>query len=209
MFDLLLSKLLELFVEWNYIGLFLVSLGLPLPTEILILLLASTHKASILGISLVSALGGLVGSYLTYLLGYIFTEENLYKWVDSNGKYLKIDRQKVEKSKKKLLKRSLLYIFASRFIPWLKVVASIAAGFLKVNIFTYSIVVFLGGFLYTFIIAYIGSKIDSDLDTIKRYIQITDKWLIILTITYLLSTYIYKRRKKILKNLKKVLKFSI
>ena len=147
MFELLLSKLLEYLVAWRYLGLFISSLGI-FPTEIVILLLSSTHEASILGISCVSALGSLVGAYLTYLLGYIFTEENLYRWVENNGKYLRIDREKVERSKQRLLKRSLLYTFVTRFIPWLKVIASIAAGFLRIDIFRYSVVVFWEASLY-------------------------------------------------------------
>ena len=179
MTDILISKILELLIEWGYNGLFISSMGF-FPTEIIIVLLATTHKANIWGISFVYATGGLVGSYLAYFLGYIFTEENLYKWLEGNGKFLRVDRNSVEKSKKRILKRSFMYVFITRLIPWLRIVASMAAGFLKVNILSYSVAVFIGGFIYAFIIAYLGSQVDSDLESIKEYIGIVDKWLVLI-----------------------------
>ena len=203
--DILISKILELLVEWKYNGLFISSMGF-FPTEIVIVLLATTHKANIWLIALVSAFGGLIGSYLAYFLGYLFTEENLYKWLDGNGKFLRIDKKEIEKSKKRILKRSFLYVFITRLIPWLRIVASMAAGFIKVNIISYSIAVFSGGFLYALLIAYLGSKVDSDLESIKEYIGIIDKWLVLITVGYIFVAVGYKHRKKIGKYINKVLK---
>ena len=205
MVDILISKTLELLVEWGYKGLFLSSMGF-FPTEIVIVLLATTHKANIWGISFVYATGGLIGSYLAYFLGYIFTEENLYKWLEGNGKFLRVDRNGVEKSKNRILKRSFMYVFITRLIPWLRIVASIAAGFLKVNIISYSVAVFIGGFLYALLIAYLGSQVDSDLESIKEYIGIVDKWLVLITVGYISISFGYKNRKKIGKYLKRIFK---
>ena len=204
MVDILISKTLELLVEWGYKGLFLSSMGF-FPTEIVIVLLSTTHKANIWGISFVYATGGLIGSYLAYFLGYIFTEENLYKWLEGNGKFLRVDRNSVEKSKKRILKRSFMYVFITRLIPWLRIVASMAAGFLKVNILSYSVAVFIGGFIYAFIIAYLGSQVDSDLESIKEYIGIVDKWLILITVGYISISLVYKKRKKIGKYLNRII----
>lgn len=198
MFDILISKLLELLVDWGYKGLFLSSMGV-FPTEIVIALLATTHQKSILGISLVSALGGLVGSYLTYFLGYLFTEENVYGWLEGNGKFLNIKRKEVEKSKERILEKSFLYVLITRLVPWLRVIASLAAGVIKVRFIPYSIAVFIGGFIYAFIIAFIGSQVDSDLESIKRYISLIDKWLVILFVTYILASLVYKHRGRIRK----------
>jgi len=196
MFDILISKSLELLVAWQYKGLFISSLGV-FPMEIVIALLATTHKANIWVISLVSATGGLVGSYLTYFLGYLFKEDNLYRWLEGNGRFLRIDRKGLEMSKRKILKRSFLYVLITRLVPWLRVVASLAAGFLRVNIFSYSIAVFVGGFIYAFLIAYLGSRVDSDLESIKNFIGLIDKWLVLITVGYIVIAIGYKKRKKI------------
>lgn len=205
MVEILISKSLELLISWKYIGVFLGSLGL-FPIEIIILILASTHQGNIFLISLVSGLGGLIGSYLTYFLGYIFTEENLYHWLEGNGKFLRIDTNKLKRSKQRILKRSLTYLFVTRFIPWLKIVASIAGGFLKINFFSYSIVVFLGGFIYALILGYIGTKIDYDLESIKRFLGLIDRWIIYITLGYIFLSMIYNRRKMISKYITKTLK---
>ncbi len=196
MFDILISKSLELLVDWQYKGLFISSLGI-FPMEIVIAILATTHKANIWIISLVSATGGLVGSYLTYLLGYLFKEDNLYRWLDGNGRFLRIDSKRVEVSKRKILKRSFVYVLITRLVPWLRIVASLAAGFLKVNILSYSIAVFVGGFIYAFLIAFLGSKVDSDIESIKDFISMVDKWLVLITLGYIFAAVGYKQRKRI------------
>lgn len=205
MVEILISESLELFLSWKYIGVFLGSLGL-FPIEIVILILASTHQGNIFLISIVSGFGGLIGSYLTYFLGYVFTEENLYNWLEGNGKFLRVDIKRYKKSKERIKKRSLTYLFLTRFIPWLKIVASIASGFLRINFFSYSIVVFLGGFIYAILLGYIGSKIDYDIESIKKFMGLFDRWVIYITLGYILISVIYKRKRKILKFIKTLTK---
>ncbi len=206
MFDLLLSKTLEVLIDLGYPGLFIVSLGFPVPTEIVIAVQAAAKDSNIWMISLVSALGGVVGSLLTYLLGYIFTIKNPDTWLGGKAKILKIDIKEIEKSRKKVVKSGFFYIFFTRFVPWLKVVASIAAGFFRINIFVYFISVFLGTYIYSILIAYLGLKIGNNIDTLKKYINLFDKWLILIVLAYLVISIGYKNRKRISQLIKSLIK---
>lgn len=197
MIDLLLSKTLELLINLGYPGLFIASLGFPVPTEIVIAVLATSSKYNIWSISLVSALGGAIGSYLTYLLGYLFTIRNPDTWLGARIRMFKIDIKEVEKKRKKILKNGFIYIFLTRFVPWLKVVASVAAGFFRQNLFIYTSSVFLGVFVYSLGVAYLGLKVGKDVDTLLEYLNTFDKLLIGILIGYLVVTSGFKNRKKI------------
>lgn len=207
MLNLVITKLLEWFLDLRYWGLFISAMGI-FPTEILIAILASMEENSIWTIALVTSLGEVVGAYPLFFLGRIFTGKNIYQWLDGKGRFLGIDSKKFERSKKKVYKKSYYYVCLSRFVPWLRVAVSLAAGFLRLKILPFSLSVFIGVYLYSLAIAYLGKIAGGDLDTIKRYIKIGDKWLIALVLGYIVVTFGWKKRKAIKKLFSKILKTS-
>lgn len=196
MLDLILSKILELLINLGYTGVFLASLGLFVPIEIVIAILAA-QGGNIWIISLISALGAVIGGLIVYVLGFIFAIRDPETWLGGRVKFLKIDVKQIEKSRKRIAKHSFFYIYFTRFVPWLRVAVSIAAGFFKINIFSYCISSFLGAFTYSILIAYLGSKVGDNIDKLKKYINIFDKWLILIVLAYLVISIGYKNRKRI------------
>lgn len=196
MLDLILSKILELLINLGYSGVFLASLGLFVPIEIVIAILAA-QGGNIWIISLISALGAVIGGLIVYLLGFIFAIRDPETWLGGRVKFLKIDVKQIEKSRERIAKHSFFYIYFTRFVPWLRVAVSIAAGFFKINIFSYCISSFLGAFTYSILIAYLGSKVGDNIDKLKKYINIFDKWLILIVLAYLIISIGYKNRKRI------------
>lgn len=205
MLDLLLSKLLELLINLGYSGLFLASLGLFVPIEVVIAILAAQGE-NIWIISLISATGALLGGVMVYLLGFVFTIRDPETWLGGRVKFLKIDVKEIEKSRERIAKHSFFYIYITRFVPWLRVAASIAAGFFRINIFSYCISIFLGAFSYSISIAYFGSKVGDNIDRLQKYINVFDKWLILIVLAYLIISIGYKKRKMISRLVKSILK---
>lgn len=66
------------------------------------------------------------------------------------------------------------------------------------NIVLFSLAVFVGTYLYTFLIAYFSFKIGT-IEIIKKYLRIFDKWIVIIVVGYLIVSLIVKNRKKISK----------
>ena len=204
MIDFLITKSVEILVDLGYLGVFLSALGL-FPTEIVIAIFAATPGSNILLIGLVSSLGAVVGGLPTYAIGYIFTEDVLYRFLNGKGSFLHIDTQSIDKSKKKVRKNAFIYIFITRLIPWLRVVTSIAAGYMKVNILNYSLGIFTGMFVYTLLISYLGLEAGNNWDLLKEYINLVDKWIIIILFSAFLIFFLYKSKKKIMSKIRKVL----
>ncbi|MFA5622864.1 MAG: DedA family protein [Candidatus Dojkabacteria bacterium] len=202
MIDFLITKSVEILVDLGYLGVFLSALGL-FPTEIVIAIFAASPGSNILLISLVSSLGSLVGSIPTYIIGYIFTEDVLYKFLNGKGSFLHIDTESIDKSKKKIMKHASVYIFVTRFIPWLRVVTGIAAGYMKMNIISYCVSIFTGMFLYTLLISYLGLEAGSNWELLKEYINLLDKWVIIILFSAFLIFFLYKSKKRIMRKIRK------
>lgn len=187
MLDFLLTKSLNLIIDLKYIGLFLVTLGFPVPIEMVLGILGSKGY-NILHIALVSGFGSVLGFQFPYLLGYIFTIRNPDNWLGSKTKFFNFDKVKIEKSRNKIIKHGFIYIVITRFLPWLRVATSMAAGFLRVNIFIHSLGVFIGMFTYSIVVAYIGANVAQDTNKLLDFFRTSDKFILILT---LLSIAIY------------------
>ena len=197
MIDILLTKLIEILVDMGYWGVFLASMGL-FPVEVVIAVFSASPDSNIWITALVSSTGALIAGLPVYFLGYIFSEDVLYRWLNGKGKFLRIKTGNIENSKKKIAKSGFIYVFLTRFVPWLRIVASIAAGYIKVNIFQYSVAVFLGSFVYTMVIAYLGLKAGHNWEIITDYLQMIERWIVIILIGIAIGYILFVGKKKIL-----------
>lgn len=205
MFDFLLTKSLELLINLKYLGLFIAAIGFPVPMEMIIALL-SANGENIWKISLVSGIGSTLAFDFTYLFGYIFTIKNPDTWLGGRAKFLRIDKAKMEKNRQYVIKHSFFYIFITRLLPWLRIATSMAAGFFRVNIFTHTISVFLGMFIYSIAIAYLGKKVGGDAGAIIKYLNLSDKSLIFIILSISIVYIGFRMRKQIAKLIIKISK---
>ncbi|NLE30740.1 hypothetical protein GX618_00480, partial [Candidatus Dojkabacteria bacterium] len=200
------TKVFELLVRIGNWGVFISAIGI-FPTEIVIAILAASKEYSLWSIAFASAAGEFVGAFPTYLVGKIFSGKNINKWLDGKGKFLQINEKRFEKSSEQIVKYGHIYIFFSRFVPYLRVVSGVAAGFLEINVFFFSASVFLGSYVYSLLIAYMGLMVGGDLETIKRYVNLFNKWILAIIILYFGIKIFIKYRKEIFKYLKTLKKY--
>ncbi len=198
MINLLLTKLLEILIRMGNWGVFLSAIGI-FPTEIIMAILGAEKESNIWMIALASGLGEMVGGYPVYLIGKVLTGDKIYDWIDGKGRFLNIDRKKLDRNKKRVVKRSYIYIFFTRFVPYLRVVSSLASGVLELNLILFSLTVFLGSYIYSLLIAYMGYRVGGDLETITKYINLFDKWILFFTLLYIVLSVGLKHRKRIAK----------
>lgn len=201
MVDILLTKIAETLADMGYLGIFLASLGL-FPIEVVIAIFSATPGANIWLIALVSSLSATLSGLPVYFLGYIFNEDILYRWLNGKGKFLRIKTNEIEKSKIKIAQHGFIYVFLTRFVPWLRIVVSIASGYIRVNIFQYCLATFLGVYLYTIIIAVFGMEAGNNWEIITEYLEIMEKWVIIILIAITVIYILYTSKKKILSKIK-------
>jgi membrane protein DedA with SNARE-associated domain len=194
-----ISELLKEITLWfgslGYWGVFLACLGI-FPAEIVIAMLAALKPNNLLMISAVAALGETVGAILTYVVGFHFRNRNLLGFLNGKGKFLQISEESYQKGHKSVRTGGSIYLFISRFVPWLRVVTVIVAGYLKFNILIVSVMAFVGTYIYAYVFAYIGAEIGFNWDRIKGIIDTFNNASLALIIIGI-GIYVYINRKKI------------
>jgi len=193
----ILTKITILMGQFGYPGLFISAIGV-LPAELVITMVAATKPNELVPIALTVSLGEVFGALFTYAVGYYFRNKDILSFFTGKGQFLKITEDSFNKNNQSIKKYGLLYILISRFVPALRVVVLVLAGYLKYNIFLSSIAVFIGTFVYAYGFAYLGSEIGLNWEQIKKMMDMINNILAIVTIL-VIGFLAYKNRQKIKK----------
>src|SRR3989344_9038650 len=146
----------------GYFGLFILmaleSMIAPVPSEVVMpfagyLVLQGRFDFWI--VLLVSGLGSIFGSVLSYYIGFYGGRPFVLRY----GKYLLLDKEHLEWTENWFRKQGNKTIFISRFIPVVRHLISIPAGIAKMAIHKFVIYTFLGATIWNFILLYAGFKL--------------------------------------------------
>jgi len=195
----ILKEITLWFTDLGYWGIFLACLGI-FPAEIVIAMAGAIMPQNILEIATVAALGEVAGAYITYLVGYYFSNKDFLKFLtEGKGKVLGVNEKSYNEGYKSVRKKGVFYILMSRFVPWLRVVATLIGGYVKLNILLFFLAVFGGTIVYGYAFAYLGAEIGFNWDQIKKIIDTFNNAS--LGIIFLgIFLYVYIKRKKLLNN---------
>ncbi|WP_108821264.1 YqaA family protein [Dysgonomonas sp. Marseille-P4361] len=141
--------MLDGFVEYGYIGLFLASFLaatiLPFGSEVVFAgLIALGMNAW--GCIIIASVGNWLGGMTNYLLGRLGKVE----WIE---KYLKVDKGKIDKVQHWLEGKGAFMAFFS-FLPVVGDVIALALGFMRANVYIVNVSMFLGKFARYVLIMY-------------------------------------------------------
>jgi len=141
--------MLDGFVEYGYIGLFIASFLaatiLPFGSEVVFAgLIAMGMNAW--GCVIVASVGNWLGGMTNYFLGRLGKIE----WIE---KYLKVDRAKIDKMQRWLEGKGAIMAFFS-FMPVVGDIIALALGYMRANVYVVNIAMFLGKFARYVLIMY-------------------------------------------------------
>ena len=156
----------------GYLGLFLFmaleSTIAPIPSEIVMPFagfLITTGKFSFIGVALISTLGTLAGSTLSYYLG----KKGGNPLIKKFGKYVLLNEEHLLWTEQWFSKHGEKTIFISRFIPIVRHLISVPAGIANMNFFKFLFYTFLGGLLWNSFLAYLGIKLKEHWELVHTY----------------------------------------
>lgn len=149
-----LEVLTEYFIKYGAIAIFIIVfmeyLNLPgFPAGIIMPLsgiMAAQGKIHFGIVMLLSSLAGLLGSLVLYVMGLLFGKVFFHQYDKKNRK----SREKLEKCMNWLQEKGYIGVFLGKLIPVLRTIISIPAGFLRLNIWKYSICSLLGIMIWNF-----------------------------------------------------------
>jgi membrane protein DedA with SNARE-associated domain len=161
----------------SYPGVFLLmvleSMVFPVPSEAVMPFagfLIVDGQFTFTGVIIASTLGSIVGSLLSYAMGYYGGKPFISKF----GKYLLLDAHDLEITERFFAKRGELTIFISRFVPVIRHLISIPAGLGKMNLWKFSIYTILGAGLWNSFLTYVGFKLKENWQEVMVYSHTID-----------------------------------
>ena len=137
--DAFVDTLIQLLIDWGYVGLFLSALLagsiIPFSSELVLIALVKVGLSPTICV-LAAALGNTVGGMTCYYMGRLGKIE----WIE---KYFKVKQEKVEKMQGFLQGKGALMAFFA-FLPFVGEVIAIALGFMRSNVALTTFSMFIG-----------------------------------------------------------------
>jgi membrane protein DedA with SNARE-associated domain len=170
------------------------SMVFPVPSEAVMPFagfLVVTGKFSMPLVIIISTLGSIVGSLLSYAIGYWGEKEFLKK----HGKFFLVDMDELKATEKFFNKYGEATIFLCRFIPVVRHLISLPAGFARMNLVKFVIFTTLGAGLWNTFLAVVGFQLKSNWELVMSYSKIFDV-IVIIALLGLAAYYMNKHLRK-------------
>jgi len=182
----------------GYFGVFflmvLESMIFPVPSEAVLPFagyLSFQGRFDIFFVTFVATVGSIVGSIISYYIGYFGGKPFVIKI----GKYFFLDPHHLDATHKFFEKHGSKTVFISRFIPVIRHLISIPAGFAKMNLKKFLVLTFIGAFLWNFFLVWLGFRLFEKYYLVAKYSKPLD-YLVLTTLIIALIYYFYKHIKK-------------
>ncbi len=206
--DVILSTI-ALFVtniisDAGYLGISLLmtieSSFIPFPSEIVILpaaYLAQQGEMNIFLVIFFGIIGSLLGASINYFLAYTLGRKVIYSLANRNFfKFLFINKEKVVKAENYFLKYGNISTFIGRFVPAVRQLISIPAGFSKMNFKSFILYTFLGSGIWVTILAILGYSFGSNQDIISKYSNQISLFFVVFALILIVFIVIKKKNEQ-------------
>jgi len=202
LFHSLIEVLLSIIKELGYIGVFIgmtiESSFFPFPSEIILIpagALVARGEMSFVLVFLAGLLGSLTGALINYFLALFLGRTAVNLLISKYRRIFFINKEKLKKSDDYFKKHGEITTFIGRFIPGIRQLISIPAGFSRMNLFKFCLFTGLGAGLWTAILIYIGYFFGSSIEATQK-IMITLILLLFCMIILIIYILLNKKYKK-------------
>lgn len=170
----------------------------PIPSEIILpfsgFAAANSETLGLFGVALAGTVGSVAGALVLYGLGYLLPPARIDQWVDQYGSWLMVDADDVEKARAWFRERGQWAVFIGRLIPGVRSYVSIPAGNARMNLATFTLWTTLGTFLWSFLLAWIGSLLGENYDQLGSWLDAFG-WLVAIVVVMIVVWWVWRRRR--------------
>lgn len=192
------------YVTMGYAGIILAmaleSCCIPLPSEIVMPLagyfaVTNPNQFSLVGVGIAGAIGCLIGSAVAYGIGAAGGRPLLLRY----GKYILISKADSDRADRWFAKYGGGVAFFSRLLPVIRTYISLPAGISRMNFVKFTVFTLLGSLPWTFMLAFIGYKLGSQLQSGMAQLSTVFHGLdvvIVVVLLVLVGLYVYRHIRK-------------
>ncbi|MCX6825021.1 MAG: DedA family protein [candidate division SR1 bacterium] len=181
-----------------FVGMVMESMIFPVPSEAIMPFagfLVATKQFSLQGVIIISTLGSIVGSLISYAIGYYGGTP----FVKRFGKYFLLDEEELESTERFFKKRGHITIFVSRFIPVVRHLISLPAGMGKMNLTEFVIYTIIGAGLRNTFLTLVGKYLKNNRSLVMKYSKEVDV-VVLAILCGIFVRFVYRQLRKKYKN---------
>lgn len=192
--------------NYGYLGVFLLilieNIFPPIPSEVILLFggfMTTYTSLNVLGMTMSSILGSILGALILYKIGTIFNKDTLKKLIHTRlGKFLRINDKEIDSSFNYFQAKGEKAIFFCRFIPLIRSFISVPAGINKMNITKFMIYTTLGSLIWNVVLITLGHIVGNNWKSILKIFDLYSTYavVIIFIILIILIIKFYKKKLK-------------
>ncbi len=192
--------------NYGYLGVFLLilieNIFPPIPSEVILLFggfMTTYTSLNVLGMTMSSILGSVLGALILYKIGTIFNKDTLKKLIHTRlGKFLRINDKEIDSSFNYFQTKGEKAIFFCRFIPLIRSLISVPAGINKMNITKFMIYTTLGSLIWNVVLITLGHIVGNNWKSILKIFDLYSTYavVIIFIILIILIIKFYKKKLK-------------
>jgi membrane protein DedA with SNARE-associated domain len=190
LFEFLTGYITDLICTFGYPGImFLMTLEsacMPVPSEIVMPFAGfgvQQGRLEFFATGMAGALGCLIGSVLSYVVGYYGGRPLLEKY----GRYILITRHEIDLAHDWFTRYGVATVFIARLLPIVRTFVSLPAGIARMDFKKFAIYSFVGSLPWCYALAYAGVLLGENWDTLENYWIYFD----ILTVIGIIAFFVY------------------
>ncbi|OGE88419.1 MAG: alkaline phosphatase [Candidatus Doudnabacteria bacterium RIFCSPLOWO2_02_FULL_49_13] len=169
------------------------SAAIPLPSEIIMPFagfLALAGRFNLLALALAGAIGSTFGSWVTYGLGFYGGRPLVRRF----GRFVLLSEKDLDLTERFFQRFGNASTFIGRLLPVVRTFISIPAGIGKAPLLEFTIYSFLGSFIWSYLLAWVGFKLGEHWKDLEIYFRRFDTLILVLLLLAL--AYAIKRHIK-------------
>ena len=166
------------------------TVAIPIPSEVILPFagfLVSAGRFNLIILALVGGLGSCIGSSIAYWIG----KAGGRPLVERYGKYILISHNDLNRTERFFAKFGSIAIFVGQLLPIVRSFIGFFAGIAEENFKKFLLSVFVGSFLWSLILGYVGVKLGQNWGSLHSKFQKFDV-LIVAIIVILIVLYIWR-----------------
>lgn len=196
--DFLVHVATELIIALGYwgiaLGMAIESANIPLPSEVILPLggyLVSTGRLNFWGAAMAGTLGGMVGSIVSYYIGYQGGRPFLLKY----GRYIGFSQKHFNQAEIWFNRYGEATVFFTRLMPVVRTFISLPAGISGMHFGKFVVYSFLGSLPWCIFLTYLGVKLGENWLALKPWFHRFDILIVVLIIIVPIGWYLLKRKR--------------
>lgn len=146
------------------------SAAIPLPSEIIMPFsgfLVGGGRFTLLGLAIAGAAGSVLGSLLTYYIGYYGGRPLVAKY----GHLIFLSTVELELTERFFKRFRYTATFLGRILPVIRTFISIPAGIAKAPLIPFTVNAFVGSFIWSYFLAWLGFKLGENWNQLESYFR--------------------------------------